>query len=66
MLAGVCAGLAGRFDWSVTLVRILFVLFSLLSGILPGVLAYIVLVFIIPKENEYDWYDYRGDSADKS
>lgn len=66
MLAGVCAGMAARLGWRVSAVRILFVLFSLLTGILPGVLVYTVLVFIIPKETEYDWYDYRDDASGKS
>lgn len=66
MLAGVCAGLAVRFGWRVSAVRILFMLFSLFTGILPGALAYIILVFIIPKETEYDWYDYRDDTSGKS
>jgi phage shock protein PspC (stress-responsive transcriptional regulator) len=32
MIAGVCAGLARRFDISVTLVRLLFLLFMLMDG----------------------------------
>lgn len=47
VIAGVCAGLAQRFGWSVGLVRLLFVL----SIIIPGsqVLVYIVLWIMMPK-----------------
>ena len=45
---GVAAGLAKYFDMDVTLVRLLFVLFTLLGG--PGILAYIILAIIMPEE----------------
>jgi phage shock protein C len=51
IIAGVCAGLAQRFGWSVFLVRLLFVL----SIVIPGsqVLVYIVLWFLMPNERNY-------------
>lgn len=45
---GVAAGLAKYFDIDVTLVRLLFVLFTLMGG--PGILAYIILAIIMPEE----------------
>lgn len=48
VIAGVCAGLARRFNMSVGMVRILFVLSMLLPG--PQVLAYIVLWILMPAE----------------
>ena len=47
-LAGVCAGLAAAAAIDVTLVRIAFVI-SGLSGF--GVIAYIVLAFVVPKQD---------------
>ncbi|MBQ0922454.1 PspC domain-containing protein [Saccharopolyspora endophytica] len=47
MIAGVCAGLARRFDMKPTTVRILFLLSCLLPG--PQFVAYIVLWALIPK-----------------
>ena len=49
VLAGVCAGLAERFGWSVFLVRLLF----LLSIVIPGsqVLVYIVLWILMPSRD---------------
>jgi phage shock protein PspC (stress-responsive transcriptional regulator) len=48
VVAGVCAAIANRFGWSVTLVRVL----TLVSIVLPGpqVIAYLVLWALIPKE----------------
>ena len=47
MLAGVCSGIADYFDIDPTLVRLGWVLFSLLGG--SGVLAYIIAAIIIPE-----------------
>jgi phage shock protein PspC (stress-responsive transcriptional regulator) len=48
MIAGVCAGLARRFDMSPGIVRLLFVLSLLLPG--PQILIYLVLWIILPQE----------------
>lgn len=48
MIAGVCAGLAEYFRMDVTLVRVLYVLVSLLSAAFPGIIVYIVLMFVMP------------------
>ncbi len=48
VIAGVCAGLARRFDVSPTLVRVLFVVSCLLPG--PQVLLYVALWIITPSE----------------
>jgi phage shock protein C len=48
MIAGVCAAVARRFGWPVSIVRILTVLSLLLPG--PQILAYIVLWILIPAE----------------
>ena len=48
MIAGVCGGIAEYFDLDPTLVRLGWVLFSAMGG--AGVLAYIIAMFVIPKE----------------
>ena len=50
MIAGVCAGLAHHFGLDVTLMRVLYVLVSILSVGFPGTLVYIVLWIVIPQE----------------
>ena len=50
MLAGVCGGIGSYFDVDPTIIRVLFVLFSLVVG--GGILAYILLWIIIPEDPE--------------
>ena len=48
MIAGVCGGIAEYFEMDPTLVRVLYVLVSILSVAFPGILAYIILMFVMP------------------
>lgn len=48
VLGGVCAGIADRFGWDRTLVRVLTVLSILIPG--PQVLAYLIAWIAIPDE----------------
>jgi phage shock protein PspC (stress-responsive transcriptional regulator) len=50
MIAGVCAGLAEEFGISVTIVRLAFVLGTLVSGM--GVIIYLVLWVVMPYRPE--------------
>jgi phage shock protein C len=50
MIAGVCAGLAHHFGLDVTLMRVLYVIVSILSVAFPGILVYIILWIVIPEE----------------
>ena len=47
-IAGVCGGLAEWLGWDVTLVRVLYVVVSVLSAAFPGTLVYILLWVIMP------------------
>ena len=48
LLGGVCGGLAQWLGWDPTLVRILFVLVSVVSAAFPGMLVYVVLWLVMP------------------
>ncbi len=50
MIAGVCGGLAEFFDIDPTLVRLIFVLLTLMGG--HGILLYIILWIVMPSENQ--------------
>lgn len=50
MIAGVCGGIAAWLGWSPTLVRVLYVLTSVLSAAFPGILVYIILWILMPRE----------------
>ena len=47
LIAGVCGGIAEYLDVDVTVVRILYILVSILSAAFPGILAYIILMFVM-------------------
>jgi phage shock protein PspC (stress-responsive transcriptional regulator) len=49
IIAGVCGGIADWLGWGPTMVRLLFVLVSVLSVAFPGIIAYIILWLIMPK-----------------
>lgn len=50
MIAGVMGGIAERFGWNANLLRIIFVLVSVMSAGFPGILVYLVLWLLIPKQ----------------
>ena len=50
MVAGVCGGLAEWLGWDVTLVRLAYVIGSILSVAFPGLLVYILLWIIMPDQ----------------
>jgi phage shock protein C len=49
IIAGVCGGLAEWLGWNPTLVRVLYVIVSILSAAFPGALVYLILWFVMPK-----------------
>ena len=48
IIAGVCGGLAEYFGLDPTVVRVAYVLISVVSVAFPGILAYIILMFVMP------------------
>lgn len=50
IIGGVCAGLAHRFGMDVSLVRIAYILFSILSAAFPGTIVYLLLWAVVPDE----------------
>jgi len=50
MIAGVIGGIAHRYGWSSTWLRIIYVVVSLASAAFPGILVYLVLWLLIPNE----------------
>jgi phage shock protein PspC (stress-responsive transcriptional regulator) len=50
VIAGVCGGLAEWLGWNVTVVRVLYVVVSLLSAAFPGILVYVILWIVMPAD----------------
>ena len=49
ILGGVCGGIAEWLGWSPTMVRILYVVGSIISVAFPGALVYVILWLVMPK-----------------
>lgn len=50
MIAGVCAGVGKYLGIDATVIRLLFALLAIFTGVVPGLILYIVMMFIIPDE----------------
>lgn len=51
ILAGVCGGIAQGMGWPSFRVRLAYVIVSVLSAAFPGILVYLLLWFLMPKED---------------
>lgn len=66
MVFGVCQGIAEYFELDSTLIRILWVIFALFTGLFPGVIFYLILALIIPEKIEFKETDQKEkDSTEK-
>lgn len=52
LIAGVCGGIAEWLGWDPTLVRVGYVLLSIVSVAFPGILVYLLLWFVMPKPED--------------
>jgi phage shock protein PspC (stress-responsive transcriptional regulator) len=52
MIAGICGGMAEWLGWDPTVVRVAYILVSILSAGFPGILTYIILWVVMPESNE--------------
>ena len=50
MIAGVMGGIAERFGWNANLLRLIFVIISIMSAAFPGILVYLIMWLVIPKK----------------
>ncbi|MCX6701821.1 MAG: PspC domain-containing protein [Candidatus Zambryskibacteria bacterium] len=50
VFAGVIGGIAEYFDMDPTILRLLYILIAVLTGLMPAVIGYIIAVLIVPKK----------------
>lgn len=50
-ISGVCGGIAEYFDTDASLVRLAWIVLTILTGVIPGIIGYIVAAIVIPKES---------------
>ncbi len=48
ILGGVCGGIAERFNMDPTVVRIIYLILSIISAAFPGTIVYIILWIVMP------------------
>ena len=53
MIAGVLAGIGNYFDIDPTVVRVGYVILSIVSAGFPGIIAYLIMWAIIPEEKSF-------------
>ena len=61
-LDGVCAGIGTYFNIDPTLIRVLWVVFTIFSAFFGGLIAYLICALIIPTEPPNSSYDYSNYS----
>jgi len=52
MIGGVCGGLGKYLGLDGTILRLIAVVLMVLTGVIPGVIAYLILMLIVPLEPE--------------
>lgn len=48
-LAGVCGGIGEYFAIDPTVIRLLWIIGTIVTGVLPGIFAYVIAAIIIPR-----------------
>lgn len=48
VFAGICGGVGEYFDIDPVVVRLIWLLIVIFTGIVPGLLAYIIAIYVIP------------------
>lgn len=51
-LAGVCGGIGEYFAIDSTLIRLGWILMTILTGILPGIIGYVIAAAVIPRPGQ--------------
>ena len=49
-IAGLCGGLGEYLNTDPSIIRLLWIIVTILTGIVPGILAYIIAILVIPTE----------------
>ena len=50
-IGGVCAGVAKYLDMDVTMVRVLTLVVTIFTGCIPGFIAYLLAMLVMPRDN---------------
>ena len=50
VIAGVCGGIANFLGWDTAMVRLIYLILSIISAAFPGALVYVILWIVMPEE----------------
>ena len=64
LVAGVCAGIAEYFEHDPTLWRLGFALFLILTGVMPGLLFYVIAWTVMPVSPEKTFVEVKPESEE--
>lgn len=48
-VSGLCGGIGEYYDIDPSLIRLAWILVTIITGIVPGILAYIVAIMVVPR-----------------
>ena len=51
VLAGVCGGLGEYFDVDPVLIRLLYLMVTVFTGLVPGTLCYVIAIAVVPEHS---------------
>jgi phage shock protein C len=51
-LSGVCGGIAEYFDLDPSMVRLGWIIMTILTGVVPGLIGYVIVAIVVPKRPE--------------
>ena len=51
-IIGLCGGIGAYFEVDSSIIRLAWIVFTVITGILPGIFAYIIAALVIPNEPE--------------
>lgn len=49
-LTGLCGGIATYFETDSSLIRLAWIIFTVITGIVPGIVAYVIAAIVVPSE----------------
>ena len=52
IFAGIVGGIGEHFDIDPTLLRLIWLLILIFTGIVPGLIVYLIAIFIVPKKGD--------------
>lgn len=52
VIAGICGGIGEMVNIDPTIIRLLVIFLTVITGLLPGIITYILAIFIVPENPE--------------